>query len=60
MGSIHFEETPGNRFVAATYGSYNEVLRQEPGINVFVREEKVWFLDRRGYRTPAKVIITVW
>lgn len=60
IGSIHFEEIPGRMFVAATAGGYNQVLNQERGVNVFVMEEKIWFLDRRGYLKPAKIIITVW
>lgn len=40
--------------------NYNENLEPEPGLNVYVREEKVWFLDPRGYLVPAKVTVTVW
>ncbi len=39
---------------------YNQALEPEPGVNVYVREEKVWFLDPKGYLIPAKVTITVW
>lgn len=39
---------------------YNPALEPESGVNVYVREEKVWFLDSKGYLIPAKVTITVW
>lgn len=39
---------------------YNQNLKPEQTANVFVREEKVWFLDSKGYLIPAKIMIKVW
>lgn len=39
---------------------YNKDIKIDPTINVYVREEKVWLLDKNGYLTPAKIMIKVW
>lgn len=39
---------------------YNQALNPEPGINVYVMEQNMWFIDERGYLTPGKITIALW